>query len=131
MDIYLKTICGAMIALLMTLVLSGIGKDYALLLGLLACCMITAVAMAYLEPIMVYFRQLEELIPLDNGLLEILVKITGIGIVGEIAVMICADSGNSALGKTLQLLTSVLILWMALPLLQMLLELVQGILEGL
>lgn len=130
MDIFYKTLGGAMIALLITLVMSGVGKDYSLLLGLLTCCMITTVALAYMEPIMSYFRQLEDLIPLDNGILGILLKITGIGIIGEIASLICNDSGNSALGKTLQLMTGVTILWMALPLLQMLMDLVAEILEG-
>lgn len=130
MDIFYKTLGGAMIALLITLVMSGVGKDYSLLLGLLTCCMITAVALAYMEPIMSYFRQLEDLIPLDNGILGILLKITGIGIIGEIASLICNDSGNSALGKTLQLMTGVTILCMALPLLQMLMDLVAEILEG-
>ena len=130
MDIFLKTIGGAMIALLMTLILSGIGKDYSLLLGLLTCCMITAVAMAYMEPVISYIRQLAELIPLDNGMLGILFKITLIGTIGEIASLICNDSGNSALGKTIQLMTGILILWMALPMLQMLMDLVTEFLEG-
>lgn len=129
MDIFMKTLGGALIALMMMLVMSG-SRDHKMLLGLLTCCMISAVAMSYMEPVMDFVQTLEGLIPIENGMLEILLKITGIGLIGEIASMICADSGSSALGKTLQFLTGALILWLALPLMRMLLDLVSGILEG-
>ena len=125
----MKTLSGAILALLISLTLSGIGKNFSMLLGLLTCCLITAVAMAYLEPVTELFQQLEEMIPLDNGLLNCLMKMMGIGLVGEIASMICADSGNSAMGKTLQLLTTIVILWMALPLIQTLLDMIRGVLN--
>ena len=129
MDIFMKTLSGAILALLISLTLSGTGKNFSMLLGLLTCCLITAVAMAYLEPVTELFQQLEEMIPLDNGLLNRLIKMMGIGLVGEIASMICADSGNSAMGKTLQLLTTIVILWMALPLIQTLLDMIRGVLN--
>ena len=125
----MKTLSGAILALLISLTLSGTGKNFSMLLGLLTCCLITAVAMAYLEPVTELFQQLEEMIPLDNGLLNCLMKMMGIGLVGEIASMICADSGNSAMGKTLQLLTTIVILWMALPLIQTLLDMIRGVLN--
>ena len=130
MDIYLKALGGALLALLVCLVLSGTGKDFSMLLGLLTCCMITTVAMAYLDPVMAFLEQLEAMIPLDNSMLRILIKIMGIGIIGEVASLICSDSGSSALGKSLQLITGMMILWMALPLMQMLLDLIGEIMEG-
>lgn len=131
MDVYFKTIGGAMTALVLCLALSKAGKDYGLLLGTLACCMILAAAAAYLDPVVSFFQELEELIPLDSAMLQILLKTVGISIVGEVAAMICADCGNSALGKAVQLLTGVLILWLALPLLQTLLDMIRQILEAL
>lgn len=130
MDIYFKTIGIALIALFLCLVLSNAGKDYALLLGVLACCLAAAAAMRYLEPVVHFFHSLEELIPLDQNLLTVLVKTVGVGIVGELAAMICVDAGNSALGKAVQFMSSIMILWLALPLLQSLLDLVQEILEA-
>lgn len=131
MDIFFKTIGGTMVVLILWLSLSGVGKDYALLLGLLSCCMIAGITMLYLDPVISFMRELVSLLPLDSRLLEILLKAVGIGLVGEIASMICADSGNSALGKTLQLLTNILILWLTLPLLESLLALIRQILEEL
>lgn len=117
--------------MILCLSLTRQGKDFSLLLAVLACCMIAAVAVQYLQSVVDFFQTLEDMIPLDSSLLQIMLKVVGIGMVGEIASMICADSGNSALGKALQILTSVLILWLSMPLLESLLDLVSGILEGL
>ena len=131
MDTYLKTVAGAMIALILCMTLAKQGKDFSSVLTLLVCCMIAGVAALFLEPVIDFFGKLEAMIPLDSALLEIVVKVAGIGMIGDLAAMICTDGGNSALGKAIQILTSVLILWLSLPLLQVLLELVSGILEEL
>lgn len=131
MDIYFKTVAGALIAMLLCLMLAKQGKDFGLLLGILACCMIAVAAARFLGPVVEFFGELEAMIPLESSLLQIMMKVTGIGMIGELAAMICADSGSSTLGKALQILTSVLILWLSLPLLRSLLELVSGILEDL
>jgi hypothetical protein len=44
--------------------------------------------------------------------------------------MICSDAGNASLGKSVQLLGSSVVLYLALPVFRALIELVQGILEG-
>ena len=68
---------------------------------------------------------------LDSGTLRILLKAVGIGLVSEIAALVCADAGNSSLGKTVQLLGSAVILWLSLPLFTMLIELLQRIMGAL
>lgn len=131
MDIYFKTVAATLVAAILCLVLTKNGKDFGVLLLVLACCGITVIALRYLEPVIDFFRTLEDMIPLDNDLLEILLKIVGISVVGEVAGMICNDSGNGALGKALQWFTSILVLWLSLPMLQNLLELVGRVLEEL
>lgn len=131
MDIYFKTIGGAMVALVLLMSLSRIGKDYHLLLGALACCMIFGITAAFLSPVIDYFHDLEALIPLDQDLLGIVVKTTGIGMIGQVACAICDDCGSGSLGKALQFLTGITILWMSLPLFQILLDMLKEILEGL
>ena len=104
------------------------GKEAGLLLTLAVCCMVGALALSYLQPVVEFVRQLQSLGQLDNGMLEILLKTVGIGLIGEIASLICADAGNAALGKSLQLLSAATILWLSIPLLTQLLELLQQIL---
>lgn len=130
MELYLKAIAGALLALLICLTLSLRGKETALLLSLLVCAMVVAVGMSYLGTVIKFFSRLQETIGLDTDLLHILLKATGVGLVGEVAVLICADSGQGALGKAIQILTAAVILWIALPLYTQILDIVEELLKG-
>ena len=128
MALYLR-LCGMVLtAVLLILTLGSRGKEFGLLLGLAVCCLGVMAALHYLQPVLDLIRTLESLGGLDETLISILLKIAGIGMVSEIAALICSDTGNAALGKTLQLLGSAVILWMSIPLLTMLIELLQSIL---
>ena len=131
MEQFLRAVAAALITAVLCLVMAKQGKDISVLLTVLACVMILTVALGYLQTVLDFLETLEALVGMDGAYFRILLKVTGIGILGEMASMICADAGNAALGKALQILGTVLILCLSLPLLQGLLELIQGILEGL
>lgn len=128
MGMFLKATAAVLLAVVMILTLSKQGNDMAVLLGMAVCCMVALIAMEYLQPVMDLLKRLESQGQLDSTLVGILLKATGIGILSEIAAMICADAGKASLGKSLQLLGTVVILWMAIPLFTQLLELIQQIL---
>lgn len=128
MELYWQGAAVVLLTVILGLTLGNQRKETGLLLVIAACCLVATVAMYYLEPVIQFVQQLQILGQLDNEMLQILLKAAGIGIIGEIAALICADSGNGALGKTLHLLTSAVILWLSLPLLNGLLELIQDIL---
>lgn len=124
-----KVIFGALIAVLLGLTLRQQGKDIALLLSVAVCCMVIAVGVSYLTPVIEFVRQLQESTGTDPDILRILLKSVGIGLIAEIAGLICTDAGNAALAKTIQILASAVILWLSLPLMSALLELVRKMLE--
>lgn len=128
MDQLLKAAAGSMIAVVIALVVGRQSKESALLLITAACCMIAVTAVQYLQPAVDFLGQLQSLGGLDPQVLQILLKTTGIAILSEITGLICADAGYGALGKTLQLLAAAVILWLSLPLLNKLLELIQNVL---
>lgn len=128
MTLFLKSAGGALVAVLLGLCLDRQGKDMGLILTLAALAMILAAAMACLFPVVDFLRELEALGALSSDVLDILLKIVGIGLIGEVTGLICADAGRASLGKALQLASGGLILWMATPIFQLLLELVQDIL---
>lgn len=128
MDLFLKAVAAALITAVIGLVLAKQGKDMLLLLSLAACAMIGAVAFAYLQPVISFVRRLTEMTKLNMDLLAVILKTVGIGIVGELATLICGDAGNAALAKTVQILTTAMILWLSIPLFESLLDLVQAIL---
>lgn len=130
MERFYQAAAGVLIAVIIGLVLSKQGKDWTIILTALVSCMVLAVAAAYLEPILDFARQLQTLSNLDGDMLAVILKAVGIGLIAEIAALICQDAGNAALGKGIQILASIVILWLALPLMQGLLELVQKIMGG-
>lgn len=131
MELYLKAIAGALITVLLALVVSKQNKEGALLLVVFACCMIAAAIVSYLDPVMDFINHLQDVANLDTNILEMLLKSVGIAVVSEVAVQICEDMGNGAMGKTIQFLSTAVILWLSLPLLQKLISLIEGILVSL
>ena len=128
MSQYLQTSAGVLIGVILALILGKQSKDWALVLTVAVCCMVLSVAAVYLEPVLDFADRLTQQAGLDGDMLGILFKAVGIGLVGEITALICQDSGNAALGKGLQLLASVVVIWISLPMMEALLELVQQIL---
>lgn len=128
MDIYIKAVSAALITVVLCLVVAKRDKDMSLLLTMVGCCMLATVAVIYLEPVFAFFRQLQSMSDMDPEILGILLKSVGIGLLSEIVGLICADVGNSALGKVLQIVAVALILWISLPLLTALMDLVGEIL---
>ena len=84
-----------------------------------------------LEPVLDFLRELETLGDLQGDMLGILLKAVGIGLVSEIAGLVCTDAGNGSLGKTLQMLGSAVILYLSLPIFTAMLELIREILREL
>lgn len=128
MNSFFQVTGAVLISVVLGLTLSKYGKDFSVVLILLVSCMVLAVMTAYLEPIIDFIGELLRLGEIQNDLLKPVIKATGIGIVAEIASLICGDSGNAALGKCIQILAATVILWISLPLMRSLLELMQRML---
>ncbi len=128
MELFLKATAGILITLVVYLILAKQGKDFSLLLTVAVCCMIATAAMHYLRPVIDFFDKLQALGNLNLQLLNILIKTVGIALISEITAHICTDTGNAALGKTLQILASAVVLWLSLPLFTSLIDLIEEIL---
>lgn len=128
MELFWKGIAAALIGAILALVLSKQEKDLSLLLTMAGCTLILMLVLGFLEPVLEFLRELQELGDLNADMLVLLLKAVGIGIIAEIAGLICTDAGNASLGKTVQLLGTSAILWLSLPVLRMLLDLVKSIL---
>ncbi|MCD7859029.1 MAG: stage III sporulation AC/AD family protein [Firmicutes bacterium] len=113
-----------LLASLLGVVLRRMGAEFSALLTLAALCMALVAVGAFVSPVLDYLRALGELGNLDSDLLQILFKAVGIGLVSQMAGLICADCGSAALGRGIQVVATVMILWLALPMLQQLAELI-------
>ena len=128
MEVFIKVSSGVMIAIILILAIPPDRKEFGLLLSMTACVAVGMIAISYLKPVISFVKQLQAVGNIDSEALKILLKSVGIGIIGEIAVMICNDSGNGSLGKALQYLSATMILWLSLPLFTSLLNLLQRML---
>ena len=130
MELYLQAIAAVLLAVIIYLVVNGYNKEMALLLTLAACCIVMSIAGRYIQPVIDFLDDLQVIGRLENTYLSILLKVVGISFLAEVASLICADAGNSTLGKTLQMLAACVILWLSIPLLSSLIQLIQDILGG-
>lgn len=128
MELFFQSTAAVLLAVIMYLILSGHNKELALLLTLGACCMVITAACRFIQPVVDFLENLQQVGNLDNDYLSVLLKVVSIAFLTEVSALVCADAGNATLGKTLQLLGSCVIMWLSIPLLNGLLDLIQGIL---
>ena len=119
----------ALVGVILALVVGRQSKDMSLLLNLAVCVMLCLAAVTFLEPVMELLRELRRLGSLDSEAISIALKCTGIGLLSELIGLICADAGESSMGKALEILSAAAILWLSLPLIRELLELIEGVLS--
>lgn len=130
MEGFVQGIAGVLIAVIVCLTIRPHSKELATLLVIAVCVMTLFVAVCFLEPVIGLIRDLQDAAQLNDELLQIVLKAIGVGLIGEFVSQICADSGNSAMGKAAELLTAAVVLWLAIPMLQQLLQLVTGITDS-
>ena len=128
MDNFLKSVAGTLVALIMYLVLAKQGKDISVLLGTAVCCMLASAAIQYMAPVLDFIERLRQISGLDSSTLQIILRAVGIGLISEITTVVCTDSGNAAMGKSLQLLAGGVVLWLSLPLFNELIDLIEKLL---
>ena len=131
MNDFLKAITIALVAIVIGLVLSKKEKEFHLLLSVSTCCFITYIGFSFLQPVIDFLQNLQVLGQLNLEMFQILLKCVGIGLIGEIACLLCVDTGNSAMGKMLQILSAIFIFWLSLPLFTKLFQLLESILGAL
>lgn len=130
MDIYLKAVCGVLVCTIICLILAKQSKDFSILLILCACALVITAAVSYLKPVFELVDRLAMLGQVNTQMLTILLKAVGIAILSEITCLVCTDAGTGSMGKALQILASAVILWLAIPLFNQLIDLVETILSN-
>lgn len=127
MEPFWKATALVLIAGVLSLTLKNQDKEYALLLSIAACLMVTAITVKYLKPVFAFLKELETLGDLRGDMLAILIKALGVGLASEIASVICTDAGNASLTKAIQLLGGAVILYLSVPMFTALMDLIQKI----
>lgn len=129
MDTFFRLVGGVLIAVVLGVTLSRQRQDITLVLSVGVCCMVVMAAAVFLTPVMDLIRRLQQLAQLEEGALNTVLKAVGIGLVGEIAALVCGDAGDAALSKAVQIATASAVLWLSVPLMEELLVLIREVLE--
>ena len=125
---YLRFAAAAIIGLILVLVVGRQSRDLGMLLSLAVCVLMALGAMEFLEPVLELLAELKRLGELDSEAVGSLLRCAGIGMISELAGLLCADAGEGAMGKALALLSSGAMLWLSLPLLRQLLDMIGEVL---
>ena len=125
MERFWTAAAGIMVAVVLWIIVSKQAKEFSVALSICACCLALLFLSAYLDPILDLIARLEQLAGVNQEWIGIMLKAVGIGLIVEIGSLICTDAGNAALGKTLQLGGTLVVLWLCVPLMSGFLELME------
>ena len=127
MDLFFKTAAGVMLALVLVLAVGKQERDLSMVLAVAVCCMTAGVALWFLEPVMDFLYSLELTGAMAGDTMTVLLKVVGLGLLTEMADMICRDSGQDSLGKALNFLGTAVILRLSIPVFEGLLDVIREI----
>ena len=130
MEHFFQAIGAVLIAVILILILRTSDRGIGELLSILVCGMVIVVALRYIQPLTDFLNSLQSIIKADSEMIKILLKSVGISITAEIVELICKDAGNSAMGKTVQILATAVIVCLSIPMLTALMELIKGVLSN-
>ena len=130
MELFLQAAAIAVITVVLTSLLKKTNRELALLLTLAACILIGVFFMRLAEPIVDFLSKLRNLAGLDKTLMTPMLKTIGIGSLTQISATVCADAGENAIAKLVEICGGVLALYVALPLLEAVLDMVEQMSGG-
>ena len=130
MDSYIQAAVIAVVGVVLGAVVKKTHKELALLLSIACCVLIGVFLLKLIDPVLDFFVKLRNMAGLDRELLSPVLKVVGIGLLSQITSGICSDAGESAVSSLIELCGSILALYVALPLFEAVLEMVEGICGG-
>lgn len=130
MEYVIRAVGLAVIGSLLAVFLRKYDGAFALLVTLACATAILLLAMQLVEPILDFLRTLQDTAGISNPILAPLLKTVAIGLLTGIAANVCEDTGNKSAGTVVQLMGTVAAIYIALPLMQAVLELITSLMGG-
>jgi len=127
MEIFWKAAAVIVLTVILEAAVGKSEKDIAAVLSVTACCIVMTVAMQYLSEVITFLRELAGWFGGSESLMERMLKMSAVALVTELTSLISADAGNSSLGKAANILGNATILYLSVPLMDSLLQIIQEI----
>ena len=124
MDTLYKIISIAIITCVACLIVRPIRADFAIFISIVGGIIVLFYSVSYLSQIFDVFNNIFNISGINTSLYSIILKVIGIGYLTEFTAGICNDTGNSSLGDKVLLGGKIVILFMAIPIVTSILQIV-------
>lgn len=118
------------VSVLLAVQVKALKPEYGVYVSLAVCLVLFSVIAGRLELIVDEINRIQSYIKLDAGYVKILLKMTGITYVAELAADLCKDAGYQAVAGQIELFGKLALLSVSMPVILALLETVNGFLAG-
>lgn len=127
--ILFKIIGIALITLIATLIVKQVKPEYAIFVSLVGSIFIIFEIVEMFSNLIDAFLKITELTGVNKELFQIVLKIVGIGYITEFTSNLCIDAGMSSIADKVLLGGKVIILVVALPIIDTLIEIITNLLN--
>ena len=127
--ILVKIIIIALLGTVCAILVKPFKPEISIFLIIVSGLLILFQVLDYFVEIIETFTKLSEQTGIDNELFKIILKIIGVGYLIEFASNICIDSGMNSIASKIQFAGKVIILFLSLPIINMLIEIITQILQ--
>ena len=127
MDILLKIAAVGVTASVMAMVLKKNSPEIALLLTVATASLIMFAAVEVISEVLEFLRTILEYTSLSEDIFGIVLKAVAIAIITKIASDVCKDAGQSASSSAIELVGSATVLYIALPLFETMIQMINSL----
>ncbi len=127
MEILVKIIGIAIITTVAVLIIKQLKPELAVVVGLAGSIIIVIIIVNMLGSVFNIFDGIVERTGVDKELFVVVLKIIGVGYLTEFSANLCLDAGVNSMADKIMLAGKVVIMLMALPIINNLLEIVYGL----
>lgn len=130
MELVFQVAAAAVIGSILCSILRHDAPGYANLTSIALCVGLALACIRLLGPVLSFLRSLHTLTGLASALLAPVYKVIAIGVLTQLAGGFCADAGEQALSRVVELCGMALALYAALPLAETALQLLRSMMGG-
>lgn len=127
MEILVKIIGIAIITTIAVLIIKQLKPELAVFVGLVGSMIIVIYIVNMIGGVLTIFDTMANKTGIDKELFLVILKIIGVGYLTEFSANLCQDAGVSSIADKIMLAGKVVIMIMALPIINNLLEIVYGL----
>ena len=127
-DIF-KIIGVAFITAISAVILRGTKPELSFVITIVGILIILTFISEMIQGTMTIFTSISQIAGIENGLLKMLLKIVGVGYLTEFASGLLTDFGSSSIADKVTLAGKVTIVLLAIPVVESLLQLIEGFLQ--